>query len=174
MPAEIIERMAGKKVRTTPSLTRISARLKADLATLRDAYQFTDTATREFLAERTSHAVSYQVTPGYAAWVRCTCGDDLDKYTHFLEKVLESRGSKAGSLFGWEDPSATTPNADADRLLDRIDLGLHFLQRRLKIQLPREMRGADGACSIRNGGPKSAEMLARVGSFVEAASDMFA
>ena len=163
-----------KKVRRVPSLTRVSTRLKADVATLRDAYQFADTATREFLAERTGNAVTQQVTSSHAAWVHCSFGDDLEKYTQFLDKVLEGRASNEKSLFGWEEPSTVTPSADADRLLDRIDLALHFLQRRLKIQLPAELRSNDGACSIRNGGGKSAEMLARVGSFVDAASDLFA
>ena len=140
---------------------------------MKDAYQFADTATREFLAESTGSAVTQQVTTGHGAWVLFTCGDDLDKYTLFLEKVLEGRASKQGSLFGWEEPSTLTPSSEADRLLDRIDLGLHFLQRRLKIQLPKELRGADGASSIRNGGGKTAEMLSRVGSFVEAAGDLF-
>ena len=117
--------------------------------------------------------MTQQVTTSHAAWVHCTCGDDLEKYTHFLDKVLEGRASNDKSLFGWEEPSTVTPCAEADRLLDRIDLGLHFLQRRLKIQLPAELR-SDGACSIRNGGGKSAEMLARVSSFVDAASDLFA
>jgi hypothetical protein len=166
---------AKKKSRRAPSLTRVATRLKADLATLKDAYQFADTATREFLAERTGNKVSQQVTTGHAAWVLHTCGDDLEKYTHFLDKVLEGRAKKDDkSLFGWEEPSAVTPNAEADRLLDRIDLGLHFLQRRLKIKLPVELRGSDGTSSIRNGGGKSAEMLSRVGAFVEAASDLFA
>jgi len=162
-----------KKIRRAPSLTRVATRLKADVATLRDAYQFADTATREFLAERTGNAVTQQVTTSHAAWVHCTFGDDLEKYTQFLDKVLEGRASNNKSLFGWEEPSTVTPCADADRLLDRIDLGLHFLQRRLQIQLPAELR-SDGACSIRNGGGKSAEMLSRVSSFVDAASDLFA
>jgi hypothetical protein len=168
--------MTVQKARTTPSLTRVAKRLKADLTTLRDAYQFADTVTREFLAERTDGAVSYQVTTGHAAWVHSTCGDDLDKYTQFLEKVLESRpgnGTAGHSLFGWEEPATVTPSAEADRLLDRIDLGLHFLQRRLRIKLPRELKGSDDGYSIRNGGGKTGEMLPRVGAFVDAASDLF-
>jgi hypothetical protein len=162
-----------KKIRKGPTLTRVATRLKADLATLKDAYQFADTATREFLAERTGNAVTQAVSTSHAAWVLCTCGDDLEKYTQFLDKVLEGRGNKQGSLFGWEEPAAVTPCAEADRLLDRIDLGLHFLQRRLRIQLPKELRGSDGGSTIRNGGGKSAEMLSRVGAFVDAASDLF-
>lgn len=166
--------MVAKKVRTTPSLTRVAKRLKSDLATLTDAYQFASTATREFLEERTNGQVTHQVTTGYAAWVHGTCGDDLEKYTHFLEKVLEGRKQEGGALFGWDEPSSATPCSEADRLLDRIDLGLHFLQRRLKIRLPRELRLAgDDACSIRNGGGKTSDMLPRVGAFVDAASDLF-
>jgi len=166
--------MTGKKGRSTPSLTRVAKRLKADLATLRDAYHFADTVTREFLAERTNGEVSYQVTTGHAAWVHSTCGDDLERYTQFLEKVLESRTGTGQSLFGWDEPATATPSAEADRLLDRIDLGLHFLQRRLRIKLPRELKGSDESYSIRNGGGKTAEMLPRVGAFVDAASDLFA
>ena len=167
--------MAAKKVRTTPSLTRVAKRLKSDLATLKDAYQFADTVTREFLEERTNGKVTHQVTTGYAAWVHGTCGDDLEKYTHFLEKVLEGRKHDGSTLFGWDEPSSATPCSEADRLLDRIDLGLHFIQRRLKIRLPRELRAAgDDACSIRNGGGKTSDMLPRVGAFVDAASDLFA
>lgn len=165
--------MTVKKARTTSSLTRVVKRLEADLTTLRDAYQFADTVTREFLAERTNGEVSYQVTTGHAAWVHSTCGEDLDKYTQFLEKVLESRTSAGASLFGWEEPATATPSAEADRLLDRIDLGLHFLQRRLRIKLPRELKGSDESYSIRNGGGKTGEMLPRVGAFVDAASDLF-
>jgi hypothetical protein len=165
--------MTGKKGRTSPSLTRVATRLKADLATLKDAFHFADTVTREFLAERTGNAVTHQVTTSYAAWVHFTCGSDLDKYTQFLEHVLEGRGREGQSLFGWEEPPVTTPSAEADRLLDRIDLGLHFVQRRLKIKLPRELKGSDDASSIRNGGGKTAEMLPRVGAFVDAASDLF-
>jgi hypothetical protein len=163
-----------KKTRMVPRLTRVSARLKADLATLKTAHQFADTATREFLAERTGNAVTQEVSATHGAWVLYTSGDDLEKYTQFLDKVLEGRGNKGGSLFGWEEPAAVTPCAEADRLLDRIDLGLHFLHRRLKIQLPAELRGKDGGYTIRNGGGKSAEMLSRVGAFVDAASDLFA
>jgi len=166
--------MTGKKGRATPSLTRVAKRLKADLTTLRDAYQFADTVTREFLAERTNGDVTCQVTTGHAAWVHSTYGDDLERYTQFLEKVLEGRTATSKSLFGWEDPATATPSAEADRLLDRIDLALHFLQRRLRIKLPRELKGSDEAYSIRNGGGKTAEMLPRVGAFVDAASDLFA
>jgi hypothetical protein len=166
--------MPAKKVRTKPALTRVAKRLKSDLATLRDAYQFTDTVTREFLAERTNGAVSQPVTASYAAWVHCTCGDDLEKYTHFLEKVLETRKNGEKTLFGFDEPNATTPCAEADRLLDRIDLGLHFLKRRLQIALPSDLRGPDAAYSIRNGGGKTAALLPRVGAFVDAANDLFA
>jgi hypothetical protein len=166
--------MTVKKTRTTPSLTRVATRLKADLATLRDAFHFADTATREFLAERTGSRVTHQVTTSYAAWVHFTCGDDLDKYTEFLERVLEARAKDATSLFGWEEPPLVTPNPEADRLLDRIDLGLHFVQRRLVIKLPRELKRGDEGYSIRSGGGKTNEMLARVGAFVDAASDLFA
>ncbi len=166
--------MTGKKRRTTPSLTRVATRLKADLATLKDAFQFADTVTREFLAERTGNKVTHHVTTSYAAWVHFTCGGDLDKYTQFLESVLESQSKHGTSLFGWEEPPAATPSAEADRLLDRIDLGLHFIQRRLKIKLPRELKGSDDGFSIRNGGGKTAEMLPRVAAFVEAANDLFA
>jgi hypothetical protein len=166
--------MAAKKIRTTPSLTRVAQRLKSDLATLKHAYQFVDTITREFLEERTNGKVVHNVTIGYAAWVHCTCGDDLEKYTHFLEKVLEGRKNDDKTLFGWDEPSTTTPCSEADRLLDRIDLGLHFIQRRLRIKLPRELRGSDDAYSIRNSGGKAGEMLPRVGAFVDAASDLFA
>lgn len=165
---------AKKKARTTPSLTRVARRLESDLATLTDAYQFTDTVTREFLAERTGGRVIQPVTTSHAAWVHCTCGDDLEKYTHFLEKVLEARKNDDKTLFGWEEPSTTTPCAEADRLLDRIDLGLHFLKRRLGITLPKDLLGPDGAYSIRNGGGRTAEMLPRVGAFVSAAHDLFA
>jgi hypothetical protein len=168
------KKAAKKKARRAPTLTRVATRLKADLATLKGAHQFADTATREFLAERTGSAVTQEVSTSHGAWVLYTSGDDLEKYTHFLDKVLEGRGNKGGSLFGWEEPSAVTPCAEADRLLDRIDLGLHFLQRRLKIQLPAELRGKDGGYTIRNGGGKSAEMLSRVGAFVDAAGDLFA
>jgi len=169
--------MTVKKSRKTPSLTRVAKRLQADLTALRDAYQFADTVTREFLAERTGGAVTCQVTTGHAAWVHSTYGDDLERYTQFLDKVLEGRGASgiAGtSLFGYVEPSVTTPSAEADRLLDRIDLGLHFIQRRLRIRLPRELKGDDEGYSIRNGGPRTAEMLPRVGAFVEAAGDLFA
>jgi hypothetical protein len=166
--------MTGKKARTTPQLARVAQRLKADLTTLRDAYHFADTVTREFLLERTRGEVCYQVTTGHAAWVHSTCGDDLELYTQFLDKVLESRTATGQSLFGWEEPATTTPSAEADRLLDRIDLGLHFLQRRLRIKLPRELKGSDESYSIRNGGGKTAEMLPRVGAFVDAANDLFA
>jgi len=165
--------MTGKKGRTTPSLTRVATRLKADLATLKDAYQFADTVTREFLAERTGNKVTHAVTTSYAAWVHFTCGGDLDKYTQFLESVLQTRSKDSTSLYGWEEPPANTPSADADRLLDRIDLGLHFIQRRLKLKLPRELKGGDESFSIRNGGGKTPEMLARTGAFVDAASDLF-
>jgi hypothetical protein len=165
--------MTGKKGRTTPSLTRVATRLKADLATLKDAFQFADTVTREFLAERTSNKVTHQVTTSYAAWVHFTCGNDLDKYTQFLEDVLKTRAKDGTSLFGWEEPPFATPSADADRLLDRIDLGLHFFQRRLKIKLPKELKSADDGFSIRSGGGKTGEMLARVGAFVDAAGDLF-
>jgi hypothetical protein len=165
--------MTEKKRRTTPSLTRVAARLRTDLATLKDAFQFADTATREFLAERTSAAVTHQVNTSYAAWVHFTCGNDLDKYTEFLEGVLKGRVVKGTSLFGWEEPPLVTPNPEADRLLDRIDLGLHFVQRRLAIKLPRELKAGDEGCSIRNGGGKTSEMLARVGAFVDAAHDLF-
>jgi hypothetical protein len=166
--------MVDKKVRTTPSLTRVARRLKIDLATLTSAYHFTETVTREFLAERTGGDVIQPVTTSHAAWVHCSCGDDLEKYTHFLDKVLEGRKNDDRTLFGWDEPSATTPCPEADRLLDRIDLGLHFLRRRLQIKLPEALRGPDGAHSIRNGGGKTAEMLPRVGAFVEAAHDLFA
>ena len=165
--------MTGKKSRTAPSLTRVATRLKADLATLKDAFQFADTVTREFLAERTGNKVTHQMTTSYAAWVHFTCSTDLDKYTQFLEDVLKSRAKDGTSLFGWEEPPLATPSAEADRLLDRIDLGLHFLQRRLKIKLPRELKGSDEGYSIRHGGGKTSEMLSRVGAFVDAASDLF-
>ncbi|MFT3764898.1 MAG: hypothetical protein QM820_05180 [Minicystis sp.] len=166
--------MATKKVRTAPSLARVAKRLKSDLATLTDAYQFTETVTREFLEERTGGRVIQPVTTGHAAWVHCTTGDDLETYTQFLDKVLEARKNDEKTLFGWEEPSAVTPSAEADRLLDRIDLGLHFLKRRLQIKLPEDLRGPDGAYSIRNGGGKTAAMLPRVGAFVDAAHDLFA
>ena len=47
--------MAAKKIRRAPSLTRVATRLKADLAALKDAYQFADTATREFLEIGRAH-----------------------------------------------------------------------------------------------------------------------
>jgi hypothetical protein len=166
--------MTVKKSRTTPSLTRVAARLKADLATLRDAFQFADTVTREFLAERTANKVTHQVTSSYAAWVHFTCANDLDRYTEFLEQVLKARAQNGTSLFGWEEPPLVTPNPEAERLLDRIDLGLHFVQRRLKIKLPRELKGGDDGYSIRSGGGTTSQMLARVGAFVDAASDLFA
>ncbi len=167
--------MIVKKRRTTPSLTRVAARLKTDLASLKDAFQFAETATSEFLAERTSNKVTHQMTTSYAAWVHFTCGNDLDKYTEFLEQVLKARAKEGStSLFGWEEPQLATPNPEADRLLDRIDLGLHFVQRRLKIKLPRELKGGDNGYSIRSGGGKTGEMLARVGAFVDAAHDLFA
>jgi hypothetical protein len=165
--------MTVKKSRTTPSLTRVATRLKADLATLREAYQFADTVTREFLAERTGNKVTHQVTTSYAAWVHFTCGNDLDRYTEFLEQVLKARAKTGTTLFGWDEPPLVTPNPEADRLLDRIDLGLHFVQRRLKIKLPRELKGADDGCSIRSGS-QPVQTLARVGAFVDAAGDLFA
>jgi hypothetical protein len=166
--------MTVKKSRKTPSLTRVSARLQADLATLKEAFQFAETATGEFLAERTSNKVTHQVTTSYAAWVHFTYGSDLDKYTELLEQVLKARTNGGTSLFGWDEPQLSNPNPDADRLLDRIDLGLHFVQRRLKIKLPRELKGGDTGTSIRSGGDKTSAMLARVGAFVDASHDLFA
>ena len=166
--------MAVKKIRKTPSLTRVAARLKHDLRVLRDAHQFADTVTREFLEERTNGRVTHAVTTTYAAWVHGTFGDDLERYTHFLEQVLAAHKHEGTTLFGWEEPSVATPSAEAERLLDRIDLGLHFIQRRLKIKLPRVLHAAsDGSFSIRNGA-KATEVLTRVGAFVDAASDLFA
>ncbi|APR87769.1 hypothetical protein A7982_13118 [Minicystis rosea] len=165
--------MAVKKTRTTPSLTRVAARLKQDVGALRDAHQFADTVTREFLAERTNGKVTHTVTTTYAAWVHVTFGDDIERYTHFLEQVLAAHKHQGTTLFGWDEPPVATPSAEAERLLDRIDLGLHFIQRRLKIKLPPILLAAnDGSFSIRNGA-KAYDVLTRVSAFVDAASDLF-
>lgn len=166
---------AATKQAPKSTLARVVKRLAADLATLKDAHAFAETVTREFLEERTSSAVTQDVSTGYAAWVHGTYGDDLEKYTQFLEKALEGRKVQGTSLFGWDDPAVTTPSYEADRLLDRIDLGLHFLQRRLKITLPAELRsGPNGPYSIRVGGGKAKDALQRAAAFVDAASDLFA
>lgn len=165
--------MAAKKIRPTVLLPRVVKRLKSDLEVLKDAYGFADTVTREFLEERTKDAVIQDVSLGHAAWVRCAFGDDIEKYTQFLDKVLENRKDKGNTLFGWDDPSTVTPCYEADRLLYRIDIGLHFIQRRLKMKLPTVLRvDAGDSYSIRNG-KKSAEILQQVGAFVDAANDLF-
>lgn len=165
--------MTVKKVRSAVFLSRVVKRLKGDLEVLKEAYGFADTATREFLGERTNDAVIQDVSIAYAAWVRFGFGDDLEKYTQFLEKVLESR-KDAKTLFGWDDPSALTPSYEADRLLYRIDLGLHFVQRRLRIQLPKVLRLETGdSYSIRSVGGKAPEILQQAGAFVDAANDLF-
>jgi hypothetical protein len=166
--------MIVKKVRSAVFLSRVVKRLKSDLERLKDAYGFADTATREFLGERTNDAVIHDVSIGYAAWVHCAFGDDLDKYTQFLEKALESRKENGKTLFGWDDPSAVTPCYEAERLLYRVDLGLHFVQRRLRLKLPRVLRVEPGdTYSIRSEGGKAAEILQQVGAFVDAANDLF-
>src|SRR5262245_43690488 len=111
--------MTVKKVRSAVFLSRVVKRLKGDLEVLREAHGFAETATREFLEERTNDAVIQDVSIAYAAWVRFGFGDDLEKYTQFLEKVLESRKNEK-TLFGWDDPSVVTPSYEADRLLYRI------------------------------------------------------
>jgi hypothetical protein len=167
------EKAAKKAARSGSTLTRVVERLKRDLATIQEAYSFTDTVTREFLEERTDVSVSQDVSVAYAAWVRSTYGDDLDRYTQFLDKVLEGRKGQGNTLFGWDDPSTVTPSPEADRLLYRVDLGLHFVQRRLKLNLPELLRTNGGSYSIRNPVGKPREMLERVVAFVDAASDLF-
>ncbi len=154
-------------------LSRVVKRLKSDIELLKEAHAFAETATREFLGERTNDAVIQDVSVGYAAWVRFAFGDDLEKYTQFLEKVLESRKGNGNTLFGWDDPTTMTPSYEADRLLYRVDIGLHFLQRRLKMRLPAVLRvDAGDSYSIRNG-KNAAEILQQVGAFVDAANDLF-
>jgi hypothetical protein len=165
---------ARKTIRSKVFLSRVVTRLKGDLDLLKEAHGFADTATREFLGERTNDAVIQDVSLGYAAWVRYAYGDDLERYTQFLEKALEGRKVDQKTLFGWEDPAAVTPIYEADRLLYRVDIGLHFIQRRLRMKLPKALRVEPGdVYSIRNEGWKAAEILQQAGAFVDAASDLF-
>ncbi len=158
----------------SPLLVRVVKQLKSDIAVLRDAYQWAVEATRVVLKKYEQKHLVHTVSLDHAAWAWCKFVHDQEKYNTFLDDAAQSHKGNGNVLFGWQDPASEDHCAEADRLLDRIDLALHFIKEHLHMSLPGELRGeGTGSYSIRNGGWNQKELLERVTAFAEASNDLF-
>lgn len=156
-------------------LNKISKQFLSDLELISEAYEFTINGTSTFLEVASDDQVLHHVTIEYSTWVYCQFEKSKERYYKFLDTYFKDRKPSGNTLFGWDIPSKDTPNEEADRILDRIDLALNYFKTKLDIELPYELKGQDRNYkhSIRNGGWEQKKLLQRVNSFAKSASDLF-
>jgi hypothetical protein len=156
-------------------LHKISSQFLKDLEFLEKAYEFTVNGTSTFLEVATDDHLLHDVTLDYAAWVFCEFNQDKEKYYSFLDNYFKNRKVSGNTLFGLRFPDAESPNEEANRILDRIDIALNFFKTNFDMELPYELKGQNRneKHSIRNGGWNQDKLLKRVKSFAKSAYDLF-
>lgn len=157
-------------------MSKISAQLLQDIELLEKAHDFTVKGTSTFLEIATNDEILHHVTLDYSMWAYCEFEKDKEKYYKFLDSYLKTRKPSGNTLFGFSLPDRDSPNDEADRILDRIDLAINFFKTNLDIELPRELKSEIYAdkYSIRNGGWEQEKLLKRVKSFAQSTYDLFA
>ena len=156
-------------------MSKISAQLLQDVKLLEKAYDFTIKGTSTFLEIATNDEIVHTTTLDYSMWAYCEFEKNKEKYYAFLDNYLKTRKVSGNTLFGFSTPDRDSPNEEADRILDRIDLALNFFKTNLDIELPHELRSEINAdkYSIRNGGWEQEKLLKRVKSFAQSTYDLF-
>jgi hypothetical protein len=156
-------------------LNKISKQIVNDIEFLENAFKFTRVNTDTFLHNITNNELVCSITIEYAAWVYCEFEKDDGKYIAFLKKHVENRKSGGNMLFEPRTPSNDSPNEEANRILNRIDIALNFYKSQFDMEIPFELKGEnrDNKPSIRNGGYKQEKLLKIVKSFALSAYDLF-
>lgn len=156
-------------------LNKISKQFLHDLEFISQAYDFAINGTSTFLEVASDDQVLHHVTIEYSTWAYCQFDKSKEKYYKFLDTYFKNRKPSGNTLFGWDIPSKDSPNEEADRILDRIDLALNYFKTKLDLELPYELKGQErnNKHSIRNGGWEQEKLLKRVKSFAKSTSDLF-
>lgn len=155
----------------TPNLASTSAKLLSDVQKVCAAYDAcasSISAARERFKDN-----SLQISPNieFALWADLKFNGDWSAFSEYVHTAIENYPSRGGAegldksqLWVFNTPDQKEPILEVDRILDRIDVALHFLTKELSMDLPFK--------TVRESGWHQREHVQRVLAFATGLADV--
>lgn len=154
-----------------PSNLQESARTA--LAAMTDVIASYDECAKVIVDVREEFAEnSLQISPSieFAVWAKIHFDGDWSAFHRFVKTAVQEYSSGGfgpedkSQLWVWKTPDRTTPEPGVKRLLDSIDIALHYCAKELDMELP--------AKTVSDGGWHEREHLERLHQFCLALNDV--
>lgn len=160
---------------TNPIIGDITKQLVEDINLLERAFLFTTKESHEYINVNSINRTSLFIYLDYSLWVYIEFDGNANKYHEFITKEINENGINNIALFDFFGRSKDYTNEKSERILNRIDLALHFIKKDLGIGLPSVLKDSFGGLySIRLGlNEQQDKVLYGAKSFAMAAQDLF-
>src|SRR5258708_5646074 len=116
-------------------LQKTASALVEDLNQLDEAHQFLEVALDDTQKRYPDDRLQMSPNLPFAAWAYIRFKKDKANFIQFVAEALDRDPARRSQLWSFEPtPDRNNPEPDAERLLGRIDVAVHFLAKELNMK----------------------------------------